>query len=813
MTYAEGGLSELLPALYRGPGGDPGGALEALLSILGRQADVLDADIAALYDNWFVETCAPWVVPYIGDLLRTRALSIGGRLSAGPLEPGPRARLSERGYVANTIAYRRRKGTVAVLERLAYDVTGWRAKAVEFFQLLSTTQHVNHVRPLNVRTPDLRDTAALDSLDGPFDRAAHTAELRPVDLAAVREDDDRDASSGAPDPSTRTALDGGRYAIPNVGLFVWRLQDYRVSMANARSANPPAAGYTFDPVGLDVPLFNSPRSEPSFSPDTGSTVAGLATEQDVPAPLRRRPLFDELEAVRQAIADGGQPPPGTYFTDPADREPILRVWHREAPDPAPFTEVPREQILICDLTDWRRAPTTVDYTPAAGGGPIPLAIGVAVDPALGRLTFPSAVTPAEVRVSFSYGAVGDLGGGPYDRRGGASTWFDPSAVTFQRGVTKDPATLAAASDPSLLTTSLRDAVADWLTYAASAEPPAFGVIAVMDSSTYTEDLIGSSVLEVPEGCRLAIVAADWPDRVDPTAPGSVPRRAAGELAADAPIRPHVDGAISVRGTAPAASAAPGELILDGLLVGGVVTVLNGNLGTLRVVDCTLVPAAGGLAVNASANPQNRSQLNGRLSVVIDRSICGPIALAHTVPALHVGASVVDAAVAAEAVAAPGTAADLQRCTVFGSITVQTLDAGNSVFASDPGPPGSPDTVAAARLQQGCVRFCRVSDVAPTTVPRRFRCQPDLALLGVSDPDAIARIRRELTPAFTSTVYGQPGYAQLADACAPGLTTGAEDGSEMGATSSLLQPQREANLRTALDEYLRFGLEAGIFHVT
>jgi len=29
----------------------------------------------------------------------------------------------------------------------------------------------------------------------------------------------------------------------------------------------------------------------------------------------------------------------------------------------------------------------------------------------------------------------------------------------------------------------------------------------------------------------------------------------------------------------------------------------------------------------------------------------------------------------------------------------------------------------------------------------------------------------------------------------------------------MQPQREANLRTALDEYLRFGLAAGIFYVT
>ena len=36
---------------------------------------------------------------------------------------------------------------------------------------------------------------------------------------------------------------------------------------------------------------------------------------------------------------------------------------------------------------------------------------------------------------------------------------------------------------------------------------------------------------------------------------------------------------------------------------------------------------------------------------------------------------------------------------------------------------------------------------------------------------------------------------------------------MGATHELHQPQRETNLRLRLDEYLRFGLEAGFFYAT
>jgi hypothetical protein len=62
-------------------------------------------------------------------------------------------------------------------------------------------------------------------------------------------------------------------------------------------------------------------------------------------------------------------------------------------------------------------------------------------------------------------------------------------------------------------------------------------------------------------------------------------------------------------------------------------------------------------------------------------------------------------------------------------------------------------------------------------------------------------------------YGHPAYAQLSLNCAEEIRTGAEDSSEMGVFSHLKQPQREANLRASLNEYLRFGLEAGIFYVS
>ena len=46
-----------------------------------------------------------------------------------------------------------------------------------------------------------------------------------------------------------------------------------------------------------------------------------------------------------------------------------------------------------------------------------------------------------------------------------------------------------------------------------------------------------------------------------------------------------------------------------------------------------------------------------------------------------------------------------------------------------------------------------------------------------------------------------------------FVTGADDEAEMGVFHDLFQPQRESNIRARLREYLRFGLEAGVFYET
>lgn len=745
-------LYNLLPAVYRLRDSAQGEPLRALLAIIEAQLQAVEGNIAGLYENWFIETCDEWVVPYIGDLLGVQRLY--------PVSQGT---FSERAYVAHTLSYRRRKGTAAMLEQLAHDVTGWPAHVVEFFQRLATTQYLNHPRLNNTVTPDLRDADALELLGGPFETANRTAEVRHVDN------------------------ERGKYNIPNVGIYLWRLSSYPVEDSTPRPAANPADGrYRLNALGIDAPLFNNPQT---LAADTQRT-----SEVNVPGLLRDRALYEELEARRQAQVDGTTPQK-VYF----GANPVVQVI-------AGGVVIPPERVMICDLSDlptndWRRPPTSRVYVRSEDGAKVAVPIQVSVDPVLGRVAFPTGVLPASVQVTYSYGFSADLGGGPYDRTDSVATWYDPTnrAVSWQMGVTQDAQTHATAPDPTQLATKVSDAVKTWNTFVSNpANAGAFGVIAVMDSASYPELLTGAAGVQIPAGSKLAIVSADWPVVMV----AGLKKRVLGQFMAES-LRPHILGNIEATGTAGAADPNPGDLVFDGLLVEGSLSVLPGNLGSFQINHCTFAAADGGIKVGAGGSP---GQENEDLSFSLTRTICGPLVLPASVTRCNATDCIITSGPAEDltlpAVSAPAAAATLQTSTILGTVGIRSLEASDCIFAG---------SVTTERLQIGCVRFCYVAQ--GSTVPRRYRCQPDLALTGITDHTAQSAIRARLTPQFTSTQYGAPGFAQLTFNCATEIRTGSDDGSEMGAFSLLKQPQREANLRASLQEYLRFGLEAGIFYVT
>src|SRR5260221_3659245 len=125
MSFDIESLYTLLPAIYRIRDAEQGEPLKALLAVIAEQVAVAEENLAQLYDDQFIETCAGWVIPYIGDLIGYRGLydinpdtgaNAGGR-TTDPLT------VAHRAEVANTIGFRRRKGTVAMLEGLARSTT------------------------------------------------------------------------------------------------------------------------------------------------------------------------------------------------------------------------------------------------------------------------------------------------------------------------------------------------------------------------------------------------------------------------------------------------------------------------------------------------------------------------------------------------------------------------------------------------------------------------------------------------------------------------------------------------------------------
>lgn len=709
MSFGARELYDLLPAIVRARDGEQGEPLRALLTVLAEQAAVIEEDLAQLYDDQFIETCADWVVPYIGDLVGYRTLH-----GIVPQIASPRAE------VANTIEFRRRKGTAAMLEQLARDVTGWPARVVEFFELIAATQYMNHPRPHAAFTAALRRWEPLERRGTAFDGLPHTVDVR------------------------RIATGAGRYNLRNVGIFLWRLQAYQLEESVAVAAAPgDQLRFRFSPLGHDAPLFSRPERE--------ERITELARPVNVPMPLSRRVLdaaLDTYYGSSLVVTDDG-------------------------------VVVPAAAVRVCDLRD------------VAGGWAGQPPAGIAIDPVLGRIVFaqpPAGGGARRVGVTFHYGFSADMGGGPYDRSATLGGFTPPQALVR---VPDGQPTIAAAL---------------------AALPPAGGIVEITDNGRYEEAI----QMSVAADASIEIRAVDG-RRPTLVLPG--PLRISGGRGASATL----DGLLI---TSPAAPAAPSTGLVH-------LPAVTNDLRGLTLRHCTLVP---GWTLEAGGAPRRPDEPGlvvaaAGVEVHVDRCIVGGLRIAPASTA-HLAGSIVDAtdprrvAYAGPDGLGPGGPVALEDCTVVGTVSAEMLElVSNSILFAAAGGPLSPP-VRAVRRQQGCVRFSYVP--VDALAPRRYRCQPDLEVVrrieeieartgapldeaarqAVRDAVALSRV-----PSFTSLRYGDPGYGQLRRAAPASIRTGADDEAEMGAFHRLYQPQRETNLRVRLDEYLRFGLEAGTFYET
>ena len=700
VTTAE--LYDRLPAHMRTADADAGGALFAVLDIIATEADRVGAQIDSLFDAPFIETCPSWAVPYIADLL---GVELTNDINIDPATDV----LSQRARVANTVRYRRRKGTASVLESLAFDVAGWRTVAVDQFERLATTQSMIHPRTEMPVTVDLRNGSNLEATPGPFAVHAHTVDVRNVKLD---------------DP-----LVAERPNVANIILHAHQLDAMTVPAAAAQPG--PAAGqYLIDLLGRDQPLFNPPEA------DRGIEIR--TTEDEVPARLRRRRLREELDARRDAVA-ASESDPAPRWNDRAPFE--LFIVPAAGDDPLAIDPL---QIESCHLEPWK--------PPSPAGR-------VRVDPVLGRIVFPDP-QPHRILVSSAIGLVPGVGAGP-SRRTEAEQRVADLNVDWQRGVSRDVDPVAGE-----IVTSLAEAVTEWNAAPAGTN----GVICLMDNHRHDAGFTGTDRIRVPEGSRLTIVAAAWPELpVIDGVPGEVARRP-GMVIADG-LRPAISGDIEIRGLAPSDSLIPGEFVLDGVLLDGSISVtgtVQQQLGHLGLHTITQV--AGDIGTTGRRN---------LLTIDVTGSKVGPIRLTDTVSGLALAATVVaaDAGLSVEAV---GAAARADHVTVFGRSRFRQLEAGNSLFV---------EPVQCRLRQQGCVRY---SFLAPGSVTAsRYQC--------ISEP----------SPVFVSTDRHSASNGMLAVNAGDGVWSSSEFGDQVGAYGIARPHQRLRNLVIALTEYLRIGTSAGI----
>ena len=842
--------------------------LKALLEVIAEQIAVLEENLDQLYDDQFIETCAEWAIPYIGDLVSYRT-------------PHNTSSQSLRSEVAHTISYRRRKGTATLLEQLVRDVTGWDAHVVEFFQLLAAAQHMNLPRPENSLV-DLRkgDGEPLARLDTPFDSLAHTVDVR--NIGAGR----------------------GRHNIPNTGIFVWRLGDYSLTKVPAmRAPGNEGRCYFFNPLGNNVHLFTHPDTEEEVTQLAGPIAVAMpitrsrlthflsdyygpnksilltvnvdGDDRDIlPNPQLPSSSLKKLINIGDALCDGLDDMDKVLASEKKMDLSKLQKLMTKSEDLDNGLDNLYRNLIGIENRDVKKLQKLITMSQDLNYGldglkaikelelqELALEQLIIASKALREGLKSGGIDPQRLEEFITIRDLSDrvekdVRSRPIKEKDtdGNFVW----ANIPEDKIAIDPVlgrfTLPKQITPLLerMGLSPRDKVFQINNVRSTFY---YGFSADMGGGEYhrAASFTGSSknLKEVPAELKRIQDALDiLKDARENPLDGVIEITDSGRVEGLPTIHVDVNQRIELRGAdfcrplfALEGGTNPPEMLisaeegsqvtLNGLVISGGTLKVSGNLERLILRHCALVP---GLALSIEGEPQHPASPSLIVEspytlIEIDHCIVGGLRVIESAK-VHITNSVVDAT-RKDSIAyggyddrSPGGQLSIENSTVIGRVYTVLLElASNTVFLAKGAAP-----VDVRKRQEGCVRFSYVPDGSRT--PRHYNCQP---VKGTPSEC--------VEPTFTSLRYGDPSYCQLlqrspvkarqesADDQADfrlgidyivefqqakseaAIREGADDEAEMGAFHDLFQPQRETNLRMRLAEYLRFTLEPGIIYVT
>jgi hypothetical protein len=754
-------LWDWIPEIYRTEDGlaDNPGVLRGLVESLGPALATARRSVDRLWEDQFAEFADDWALPYIGALVGTRLVNALNRRG-------------RRADVARTIHYRRRKGTITVLELLIRDIAGWDGVVVESFRRLGRTVH--RLDPPQVgpgatpagrvtRTPpfgcaDLRRVRGGDLVDGPFDEYSHAADVRLI--RGFR----------------------GRYNIPKLNFHLYRRQPFAVHFATPVSLG--ANRYTIDPSGRDIDLFRPSQH--------GADECVRPVEWQLAAPIPCR----LLAAARYALTAAGVPPAllpaltgilGVTF----DSEARLRATLATLLTPAQFAvsiypilaasilpDSPKFNLLGPALAfslalDSTGAPTGDEFIVPANlgdwGATLNFATGlqIAVDPLRGRVLLLRALDPGAALFVPTYhvGLFGAVG----------ATSSSRSDTVITSGVTHFPdggLTVGPVAGFNLLPSGVQQ-FDNSKTYRPSTPAPG-----LLDNVTQlvmqAQDQERPYVILTPDGTGTFTFRAQ--PKLNPNDPAEVR-----ELTLDGlwlgVIPPNL-APQAVAGPSVPATPVPTAIALDGVF------------DRVIVRRCTLDPGgeqARTVPTQVMPIPYVQLKIIGEVAqLIIEHSIVGPVAEAGTAdPCSATALTITDSIVhsidpAIDAIRTRIAGVDIERTTVFGDVTVDHLEASETLIQG---------LVEVTDNQHGCFRFSAAND--GSSLPQQF----ESTLFAPQVPDYV----------FRSLRFGDSAFAQLSDSAPDTIARGAENRSEIGVFSALLTPIRQDDLSAKVFEFMPFGL--------